>query len=226
VKILALDSATSACSVALWSDGRVLAGEAAEMSRGHAEALPPMVDRVRRAAGVAFPEIDRFAVTVGPGHFTGLRIGLAAARGLALATGRPLIGVTTLEAVAAAVAEGERAGSTILVALDSKRAEPYVQSFDPLLRPEGPPAALMPSMVADRLVEGRSYVLVGDAADRLVPELRRRAIAMRLLADVRHPQAAIVAELAARAAAPAGFPAPVYLHPVETTSPKITAASR
>jgi len=184
-----------------------------------------MVDRVRRAAGVDFPEIDRFAVTVGPGHFTGLRIGLAAARGLALATGRPLIGVTTLEALAAAVPEDERAGSTILVALESKRAESYVQSFDALLRPEDPPAALMPSAAADRLVQGRSYVLVGDAADRLVPELRRRSVTMRVLADVRHPQATIVAELAARAAAPAGFPAPVYLHPVETTSPKSAPAS-
>jgi len=220
VKILALESATSACSVALWADGRVLAGESAEMSRGHAEALLPMVDRVRIAAGVDFAEIDRFAVTIGPGHFTGLRIGLSAARGLALATGRPLVGVTTLEAVAAAVPESERAGSMIVAALDSKRAELYVQTFDSLLRPADSPAALAPSAAVDRLALDRAYLLAGDAADRLVPELQRRGVAMRVLADIRHPQAAAVAALAAQAAVPAAFPSALYLHPVETTSPK------
>ena len=220
MKILALESATSACSVAVWADGRVLAGEAAEMSRGHAEALLPMIDRVRAAAGVDFADIDRFAVTIGPGHFTGLRIGLSAARGLALATGRPLIGVTTLEAVAAAVPESDRAGNTIVAALDSKRAELYVQTFDQLLEATNPPAALTPSAAANRLAQNRAYVLAGDAAAALAPELRRRGLAMRILDDIRHPQATTVAALAARAPVPAGFPAPLYLHPVETTSAK------
>ncbi len=222
MKILAIDSATAACSAAVWADGTVLAEEAVEMARGHAEALLPMIDRVRRAAGIAFADLDRLAVTVGPGHFTGLRIGLAAARGLALATGLPLVGVTTLEAVAAAVPTGERrSGLDVLAALDSKRAEAYVQMFDARLKPAGAPASLLPAEAAAQFAPGRTALLVvGDAAEPLATEIRGRGVAVRVLADIRHPRAASVAALAATAPLPDGFPAPLYLHPVEITTPK------
>ncbi|MHA1569433.1 MAG: tRNA (adenosine(37)-N6)-threonylcarbamoyltransferase complex dimerization subunit type 1 TsaB, partial [Alphaproteobacteria bacterium] len=85
VKLLALDTATGACSVAIWHEGGVLRRRVAEMAHGHAEALMPMVREVMHAAGASFTDLDAFAVTVGPGAFTGLRIGLAAARGMALA---------------------------------------------------------------------------------------------------------------------------------------------
>ena len=81
MKILALDTATSSCSVAIWADA-VKAARATAMERGHAEALMTMVVEAMAEAGVAFPDIDLVAVTVGPGSFTGLRIGLAAARGM------------------------------------------------------------------------------------------------------------------------------------------------
>ncbi|MCH7931874.1 MAG: tRNA (adenosine(37)-N6)-threonylcarbamoyltransferase complex dimerization subunit type 1 TsaB, partial [Proteobacteria bacterium] len=94
MNVLALDTATAACSVALWSDGTVLAQRFATMARGHAEALMPMVEAVMAEAGLAFADLDLVATTVGPGTFTGLRVGLAAARGLALAGGLPIVGVT------------------------------------------------------------------------------------------------------------------------------------
>ena len=100
MKLLALDCAGLACSVALWRDGAIVAERTREMARGHAEALMPMLGEVMAAADERLDALDRLAVTVGPGSFTGIRVGLAAARGLALAIGCPLIGVGTLAALA------------------------------------------------------------------------------------------------------------------------------
>lgn len=221
MKILAIDCATASCSVAAWADGEVVAVERAEMARGQAEALVPMIGRVREAAGVAFAEIDRLAVTVGPGHFTGLRAGLAAARGLALATNRPLVGVTTLAAVAACVTPAERAGAIVVVALDSKRAEFYVQAFTENLVPLGEPEARRPEDYAAELAAGtRPLVIAGDAGDFLVAALRARGTKVSRSAAPPRPDAAIVAALAAVAPLPSAMPAPLYVHPVETTAPR------
>ena len=95
MRILAFDTATSACSAALWEDGRVGARRFETMTRGHAEALVPMIADVMDEAGTNFPRLDLIAVTVGPGAFTGLRIGLAAARGMALAAAVPCLGGLT-----------------------------------------------------------------------------------------------------------------------------------
>ena len=100
--VLAIDTACSACSAALARDGVVVAARSEAMARGHAEALMPMVQAVMAEARIAWADLELVAVTNGPGSFTGLRTGLAAARGIALAQGIPVAGVTTLEAVAAA----------------------------------------------------------------------------------------------------------------------------
>lgn len=223
MRILALDSATTACSVAAWADGSILAVERAELARGQAEALLPMVDRVCRAAGLACGDFDRLAVTVGPGHFTGLRVGLAAARGLALAAGKPLVGVTTLAAVAAAVTDAELAARVLVVALDSKRAEPYFQAFDSARRPLSAPCAQAIAAYATGLLArppAGGFVVAGDAGETLVAALAARGAAVIRSAAPPRPDAAAVAGLAADVAPPATFPAPLYIHPVETTTPK------
>ena len=103
--ILAIDTALDACAVAVLDTevGDLIAGESEPMKRGHAEALMPMIGRVIARSGVAFAAIDRVAVTNGPGSFTGLRVGLSAARGIALAANKPAVGVTTLTAYAAPI---------------------------------------------------------------------------------------------------------------------------
>ena len=99
MKVLALDTATASCSVAVMCDGDIRARQFTTMDRGQAEALMPMVEWAMAEARLDFRNLDLVATTVGPGSFTGLRVGLAAARGLALAARLPIVGVTTLEAL-------------------------------------------------------------------------------------------------------------------------------
>lgn len=228
MRILALESATAACSAATWVDGAVVAAERTELARGHAETLLPMVERVCAAARLKPGDVDRLAVTVGPGHFTALRVGLATARGLALATGRPLVGVTTLAALAAAVPPERRRDAIVIVALDSKRAEPYLQSFASSLTPLDTPVARLVADYAATLSaseSSRRYVIAGDAAESLAAVLRDRGRDVDVLASLRHPDAVTVAALAAAAPLPSLLPAPLYIHPVQTTTPSKAALS-
>ena len=145
MKILALDSALSACSVAVLANGVVRAVRRQAMARGQAEALLPMVRAALDEAGLGFADLDRLAVTIGPGSFTGLRIGLAAARGLALATGLPLTGITTLEALAAAADPAARQGRGTVVLIDSRRGDVFMQIFGADAVPLSKPAAADPA---------------------------------------------------------------------------------
>src|SRR6201747_259930 len=103
--ILAIDTALDACAAGVLDTdaGEMIASESQAMKRGHAEALMPLIGRVMKDSGIAFATLDRIAVTTGPGSFTGLRVGLSAARGLALAADRPAVGLTTLAAYAAPI---------------------------------------------------------------------------------------------------------------------------
>ena len=211
MNVLALDTATTACSAALMRGGAVRARRHAAMTRGHAEALMPMIEDVMAEAGEAYANLDLIATTVGPGTFTGLRIGLAAARGLALAGGLPIIGVTTLEALAHGVDGGLRAGRPVAAALDARRGEVYFQAFDGDLAPLGPPRAVAPDAVA---LSGGPLIIAGDGAPLVMaarPGTRSDVIVEASLA----PDAAVVAALAAArfdpAAPPPSPPSPLYL---------------
>lgn len=217
MKVLGLDTATSGCSAALWDDGRVVARRAEPMARGQAEALVPMVEAVLADAGVGFADLDRIAVTVGPGAFTGLRIALAAARGFALAQGLPVVGLSTFEVLAHALPEHERKGRTVLIAVDSRRAEPFLQLFDADLAATGEPALLEPSAVPSWLPRG-PLLVAGDGARLLEPVLEGRADVV-FAAGSGIPDAAVVAALGARRAD--GLPPqPLYLRAPDVTLPK------
>lgn len=216
MKLLAIDSATNACSAALWLDGGAGPRRYAEMERGHAEALMPMVGAVMEEAGLDFSGLDALGVTVGPGAFTGIRIGLAAARGFAVSTGLPLVGVTTLEAVAAAQDLG---AGNLLVALSSKRSDIYVQLFGPDGAARTRPAAAMPEDLNALVPEGVPVSLAGDAAAKVFAALAERTPPPMRLGGPDLPDAAIVARLAAArvAESPPGPgdtpPAALYLRP-------------
>lgn len=126
--ILAIDTALDACAAAVLDTdaGEFLAQESLLMKRGHAEALMPMIARVMQSADLAFTSLDRIAVTVGPGSFTGLRVGISAARGLALAAKRPAVGLTTLSAYAAAVVSRNEP-APVISAIDARHDHVYFQ---------------------------------------------------------------------------------------------------
>jgi N6-L-threonylcarbamoyladenine synthase len=130
--ILALDTAGVDCAVAVYdSDSDSVLGEVTEtIGRGHAERLMTVMDEALAKAGLGLDAIDRIAVTIGPGSFTGIRVGVAAARGLALSLGIPAVGVTTLETIAADALLRKVPGRPVLAARDAKRDEIYLQTFD------------------------------------------------------------------------------------------------
>jgi len=213
--ILAFDTAGSACSVALAHGNAVLAHERREMRHGHAEALLPMIDRVVAAGGLAPSEIDVVAVTVGPGGFTGIRAGLAAAHGLTLAAGARLVGISSFAAVAGSIAES---GLPLLVALDSRREDLYVQRFDALHAPMSEPAAVPPDQLATWLGEG-GVAIAGDAVEVAAAALGSR----RQLQIVPNSAPDALGALAALRRWPErGDPAarPLYLRPPDVSFPK------
>jgi tRNA threonylcarbamoyladenosine biosynthesis protein TsaB len=227
MKILALDSATGACSVALWHDGAIVARRFTVMDRGQSEILIPMALEVLAEAGADFPSIDVFGVTVGPGAFTGLRIGLAAARGMALASARPLVGVSTFEAVAHGVPVEEAEGRRILVVVESRREDIFVQTFDNKLIAIDEPRSVRPENLD---LPDAPVLLVGDGAARLraLFDCPAGSRSVTIRHDVRFadgsgfPDAADVARLVALRGMPdagAALPQPFYLRPPDVTLP-------
>jgi tRNA threonylcarbamoyladenosine biosynthesis protein TsaB len=162
--ILAIDTALDACAAAVLDTdaGKLIAQESLAMKRGHAEALMPLIARVIKESGIAFASLDRIAATTGPGSFTGLRVGLSAARGIALAAGKPVVGVTTLTAYAAPVVS-ESGEQPIISAIDARHDHVYLQVVSgnggSLVTPRVAPV----SEALDAVRFGAPY-LVGNAA--------------------------------------------------------------
>jgi tRNA threonylcarbamoyladenosine biosynthesis protein TsaB len=130
MRVLAIDTALEACSAAVFDSDRggITASETLPMARGHAEAIMPLIARVIDLAAVDFDALDRIAVTTGPGSFTGLRVGISAARGIALATGKPAIGLSTLAGFAAPLIADDDS-THVVVAIDARDDHVYLQVF-------------------------------------------------------------------------------------------------
>jgi tRNA threonylcarbamoyl adenosine modification protein YeaZ len=211
-----------ACSVAIYDAlaDAVLAEVHDVPGRGHAEILFAQIEHVTRSAGITLRDMDRFAVTVGPGSFTGVRTGLAAARGFALATGCPAIGVGSLEAIAAAAQTPS--GERLAVVQDARRGEFYVQIFAHG-RALGPPAIMTrggaAAAIGDVAFGGAGIALVGSGADALVLEL---GASVRVLKSEPWPRASVVARIAG-ARPPGGSPAPFYLRAPDAKLPLAAA---
>jgi tRNA threonylcarbamoyladenosine biosynthesis protein TsaB len=226
VNTLAFDCSTSGGSAAVIdSGGHVLAAVALSAPVAQAEALLPLIETTLADSGLTWNDLGLIGVTVGPGSFTGLRIGLAAARGLALARGIPVVGVSTAEIFAHMTTATERTGRTLLVAIESKRSDLFVQVFSADLVPLSALSAVLPD-AAMKLAQG-PLLLVGDGADRLPT-----AVEGSVRAAARStPDAIIVARRAACHFADGdGLPAsPLYLRPPDVSpapSPNMPVAQQ
>lgn len=222
--VLALDSAGRACGVCLWRDGRVLARRDRTMDHGHAEALAPMTGEVLAEAAMAVGNLDAIAVTVGPGGFTGLRVGLAMARGLALAARCPVLGATTTAVLARmARRETDPDERPITVVLDARRAEVYAQSFDRTGRATDPPASWPPDALAAALGPG-PRLLIGDGV-ALLPHPLPPEVELSADAD-RPPDPAVLAAMVVEDPDTALPATPVYVRPPDATRPQPHARAR
>jgi tRNA threonylcarbamoyladenosine biosynthesis protein TsaB len=167
VKLLAITTSTPRGGAAIVDDKRVLAAVAYEDAKGHAERLLAAVDDVLAAAGLARGDVDALGCDVGPGSFAGVRVAVAAAKGVALALDLPVAGVGSLEAMAAAAfGEGHAPPDAIvLAALDAKKGELFVAAYGADLEPALAPCHVAREGAAARLAAlpaGRSVVLVGE----------------------------------------------------------------
>jgi tRNA threonylcarbamoyladenosine biosynthesis protein TsaB len=218
--ILAIDTALDACSAAVLDSGasKLIAQESQPMKRGHAEALMPLIARVMGEAAIAFAALDRIAVTTGPGSFTGLRVGLSAARGIALAAGKPVVGITTLTAYAAPVVS-VNAVQPVISAIDARHDHVYVQVVG------GDGSSLMTPRVApieEALSASRFGAphLVGNAAQILADRWPKDALPPFQVDALPAPDIAWVAWLGA-AVDPDTAPArPYYLRAPDAKPPK------
>lgn len=132
MRVLAIDTALGACAAGVLDTGlgNLVAHESLAMARGHAESLMPLIARIMQRCELTFSELDRVAVTTGPGSFTGLRVGIAAARGIGLAAGKPAVGVSTLSAYAAPHLADD-VETAVVAAIDARHEHVYLQVFAP-----------------------------------------------------------------------------------------------
>jgi tRNA threonylcarbamoyl adenosine modification protein YeaZ len=213
MRVLALDTALDACAAGVLDTERrdLVASETIPMTRGHAEALMPLIARVMDAAHLDFTEIDRIAVTVGPGSFTGVRVGIAAARGIALAAGKPAIGLTTLGAFTAPYVASGFAG-TVIPVIDARHGHVYMQVFGPGGRAAVPPR-LAPLREAVEAARNRAPALITGSATDLIAAEWPADEPRPQLARAGAPEIGWVARLGAAAQPDRALPKPLYLRP-------------
>jgi tRNA threonylcarbamoyl adenosine modification protein YeaZ len=187
----------------------IIATETIAMARGHAEAVMPLIARVMDRADIEFARLDRIAVTTGPGSFTGLRVGIAAARGLALASGKPAVGLSTLAGFAAPhIAEHDE--SSVVAAVDARHEHVYLQVFGPGGRTLVPPR-IAPLREAVRAAMIGPARIVGSGADLIAARWPSLEPPPALVNQRSAPDIGWVARLGAAAMDGHGPPKPLYL---------------
>ncbi len=204
--VMGLDTALQRCSVAILRDGAVVGDQSVDMARGHAEHLAPMAAAVLAEVGVAIAELDRIGVVVGPGGFTGVRIALSFARGLAIGVDIDVVGITSLAALAGNV---DDAGDGELIApiIDARRGQVYAALYEQSGLCRVQPFVSDPEQALKQLsdaAQGAKTITIGSGADLLSGAWRQSQGDAQI-------DAIVVAALAADAAPPFGRPPPLYL---------------
>lgn len=221
MNILAIETALGSGQVALWTKDRIVGAATIEDPRSLAEHLVSTVDLVLERAGFDYPSLDRIAVTVGPGTFTGLRIGLAAARAIGLAAERPIVGVTTLEALAEGVAHKADDNEAVIAAIDARRGQIYFQAFH--MKPTGLISATAGKAVdvsdIDKVVPEGPVLAVGSGA-ALVAAIRNNDV--RLMEDFDRIDMGAFCALARNITPTGAAPAPLYLREPDAKLPKVS----
>jgi tRNA threonylcarbamoyladenosine biosynthesis protein TsaB len=212
--ILGIETGSRGLSVAIRKDSADLAQEAVRSDHGQATLLMPMIERVRQAAGLAYSDLDRIAVAAGPGSFTGLRVGLAAALGLSLAAGVPAIGISSFHA--ASVGVERAAGTRLIIVLDSRREEPFVAELGLAAGFLHAPCFMAIAELDAFVKSAAPAILCGDA-----PVLERYRASDGIRLQTRSADASDVARLAADPERRFDLPPkPIYIRPPDVTMPK------
>lgn len=222
MNVLAFDTCLGAVSVALaWtgSDGtQRLSCAYEERQNGHAERLFPMIQAVLSDAGLTFADIARVAITIGPGTFTGVRTGVAAARGLALASGCAVVGLTSLEIMAhRARRELPKPPDHLAVAVDARRGQVYLQTFGQGV-PQASSPELLPVEDATARLAGLPWLLVGSGARPVAEAAGRGGTAFGIALERLEPDARSLAELAP-SLSPLATVRPLYIRPPDAKPP-------
>lgn len=207
MKVLVIDTALGACTVAVFDGGRPLAMRQEIMSKGHSERLGGLARDVMAEAGLGFEGLDRIGVTVGPGSFTGLRVGLAFAQGLGEALDRPVVGISTLEALARSIDVGPDA--RIAAAIDARRGQVYLQTFG--AEADGPQALDVQAALAV-LSQIDGWIVLGTGAEVL-------GLTASDAERVVNPSPLALAVLTIAADPEQSLPRPLYLRAPDATPP-------
>jgi tRNA threonylcarbamoyladenosine biosynthesis protein TsaB len=216
--ILSLDTTTSAGSHALAEDGKVLVQELGDPDRPQAARLPRDLKDMIERAGLTLVEIDLFAVATGPGSFTGLRIGIATMQGLSLATGRPLIGVSALDALATVAAPMVPTGGRLATWVDAWRGEVYAALYEKG-NEAGSPTVERPERLLEDLT-GRPTLFVGSGAATYENLIRGTLGSDAQIAEPAAPAlAGAIAWLAANRARAGECPQPHSIRPLYVRRP-------
>lgn len=198
--ILAFDTSAAHCAAALLCGGRIVARHHEAMDKGQAERLLPMLEDMLAGAGLGWGALTAIAVGIGPGNFTGVRIAVAAARGLAMGLGIPAQGVSGLEALAFGLPR------PVLASLDARQGRTYLQLFT--AGDDHPPELIEPGAPIGRFARPGLSV-VGDPAAAIAPDLGAAIVVQPM------PMAEAMARIAALRPAPSARPAPLYLRPAD-----------
>lgn len=199
--LLAFDATTTSCSVACWSSGNITEEHLEHSNKRQAEFLMPMIIRTMKKARCDFSSLDGIAVTIGPGSFTGVRIGLATGRGLALAAELPLVGITTFQALSAAVLT-QKSNEIILASLDARRNQLYIQLFSKTEKPISDPFTSssndLPTFLLNKFPEKPKFLLVGSGSPIIAEALHEIDWRFNIPNLPLYPQANVIARVVAK----------------------------